>query len=91
MCPCRKSIKLLDKKMNVSHFSVFTLVFDKVTLMASKSTPKKVYSTSTENSSHCRLCNGVQDQRHCKNLFNKKKSNNFEKRGVNSWRESAAC
>ena len=72
MCPCRKSIKLLDKKMNVSHFSVFTLVFDKVTLMASKSTPKKVYSTSTENSSRCRLCNGVQDQRHCKNLFNKK-------------------
>jgi hypothetical protein len=24
-------------------------------------------------SSRCRLCNGVQDQRHCKNLFNKTK------------------
>ena len=42
--------------------------------MASKSTPKKFCkksSGSTENSSRCRLCNGVQDQRYCKNLFNK--------------------
>jgi hypothetical protein len=43
--------------------------------MASKSTPKRFYkksSGSTENSSRYRLCNGVQDQRHCKNFFNKR-------------------
>lgn len=41
--------------------------------MASKSMPKKVYkNTSTENISRCRLCNGVQDPRHCKNLFSNK-------------------
>jgi hypothetical protein len=42
--------------------------------MASKSMPKKFYkksSGSTENSSRCRLYNGVQDQKHSKNLFNK--------------------
>ena len=42
--------------------------------MASKSTPKKLYkksSASNENSGRCRLCNGVQDPRHCKNLFSK--------------------
>ena len=36
---------------------------------------------STENSSRCQLCNGVQDQRHCKNLFdktNEKMLNNVE-------------
>ena len=73
MCPCRKSIKLLARKMNISNLSASTLPFSKVAPMASKSTPKKVYkNTSTENISRCRLCNGVQDPRHCKNLFNKK-------------------
>ena len=33
MCPCRKSIKLLARKMNISNLSVSTLIFGKVTPM----------------------------------------------------------
>ena len=68
MCCSRKSIILLSKITNISYFTVSSLY------RLSKSTPKKFYkksSGSTENSSRCRLCNDVQGQRHCKNLFNK--------------------
>lgn len=40
--------------------------------MASKGTPTKIYkktTLSTPNISRCRLCNTVQDSKHCKNLF----------------------
>ena len=69
MCCSRKSIILLSKITNISYFTVSSLY-----RLVSKSTPKKFYKKSfgsTENSSRCRLCNGVQVQRHCKNLFNK--------------------
>ena len=68
MCCSRKSIILLSKIANISYFTVSSLY------RLSKSTTKKFYknsSGSTENSFRCRLYNGVQDQRHCKNLFNK--------------------
>ena len=72
MCCSRKSIILLSKITNISYFTVSSLYW--LILMASKSMPKKFYkksSGSTENSSRCRLCNGIQDQKHSKNLFNK--------------------
>ena len=72
----RKNIELLVEPTCVaSHISRYRHLARKlVRLMASKSTPKKLYkksSASNENSARCRLCNGVQDPRHCKNLFNK--------------------
>ena len=78
----KKSIELIEA---VKPTCVMCLIFHgiviiqfiwlSVRLMASKITPKKLYkksSASNENSSRCRLCNGLQDPRHCKNLFNKK-------------------
>ena len=75
VCSSRNSIILLSKITNISYFTVSSLY--RLILMASKSMSKKFYKKccgSTENSSRCRLCrpNGIQDQRHCKNLFNKK-------------------
>ena len=72
MCCSQKSIMLLSKITDISYFTLSSLY--RLILMASESTPKKFYkksSGSTKSSSRCRLCNSVQDQKHCKSLFKK--------------------
>ena len=69
MCCSRKSIILLSKITNIQYFTVSSL-YRLIAKARQRNFTKS--SGSTENSSRCRLyTDGAQDQRHCKNLFNK--------------------
>jgi hypothetical protein len=63
--PKEYHIALKDYKYLIFHYHYIGLA------KARQRNFTKRSSGSTENSSRCRLYNGVQDQRHCKNLFNK--------------------